>query len=351
MDDLDEEDKEIKNLLAGIMTVAMILTSVIVVPQDAKAADGNGIDQSGTYAIADYWTETTKTAPVKDGYVFAGWYAKEGDDFVAIDESELNNEVVASMTAYPKFVPDEVLSVKTQMGTKGNKTSLRLLSSVDSTEYQYVGFIYQLGSGNVGNKKMDKVYSGIKLSQDSEEVVKPSEEFSTESQYFVAVNITNIASKNFETVIYARPYWITMDGTKVMGLARNNRVEDKVNDYVSVPVNLLTDGKAPAGIAAGQIEITYNTANYDVVVVDDKEVDFGKVFAEMEVGVNEEKGTINIVGNAATVNENVAADGIFANIRFVKSDNATSDALDFAVKTTSFCDWDEKMIDANIFVR
>ena len=49
-------------------------------PQDAKAADGELIDQSGTYAIADYWSETTKKAPTKDGYVFGGWYAKEGDN-------------------------------------------------------------------------------------------------------------------------------------------------------------------------------------------------------------------------------------------------------------------------------
>ena len=339
-----------KKVLAGILTIALAISSISVM---AYAEDNNNqlIDESGSYAIGDYWSETTKKAPTKDGYVFGGWYVKDGDNFVAIKESELNNENVKSMTAYPKFVPDEVLSVKTQMGTKGKKTSLRLLSTVDSTEYQYVGFMYQLGSGNVGNKKMDKVYSGIQPSKDSEDVLVPSEEFCATSEYFVAADISNIAERNFDTVIYARPYWITMDGTKVMGLARNNRVEDKVNDYVSVPVNLLTDGKAPAAIAAGQIEITYNTANYDVVVVDDKEVDFGKVFAEMEVGVNEEKGTINIVGNAATVNENVAADGIFVNIRFVKSDNAASDALDFEVKTTSFCDWEEKMIDANIFVR
>ena len=341
-----------KKILAGCLTVALLISGMVVMPQNVKAAEDNQlIDESGTYAISDYWTESTKKAPTKEGFVFGGWYTKDGENFVAIKESELDNENVKSMTAYPKFVPDEVLSVKTQMGTKGSKTSLRLLSTVDSTEYQYVGFLYQLGSGNVGNKKMDKVFSAIQPNKDSEEVLVPSKEFCETSEYFVAVNITNIGENNFDTVIYARPYWITMDGTKVMGLARNNRVEDKVNDYVSVPVNLLTDGKAPAGIAAGQIEITYNTANYDVVVVDDKEVDFGRVFAEMEVGVNEEKGTINIVGNAATVDKNVVADGIFANIRFVKTDNATSDALDFTVKTTSFCDWAETMIDTNIFVR
>ena len=340
-----------KKLLAGCMAVALLVSGLFVMPQDAKAADDNGIDQSGTYGIADYWSETTKKAPVKDGYVFAGWYAKEGDEFVAIEESQLSNEAVANMTAYPKFVPDEVLSVKTQMGTKGNKTSLRLLSSVDSTEYQYVGFMYQLGSGTVGNKRMDKVYSKVQPNQEVAEYVYPSDVFGEDSEYFVAVNITNIGSKNFDTVIYARPYWITMDGTKVMGLARNNRVVDKTNDYVSMPVNILTDGKAPAEVAAGQVVITYNTANYNVVVSEDAKIDFGKLFDEMEVGINEEKGTISIVGNVSKVNENIVADGIFANIRFVKADGATSDALDFTVKTASFCDWDEKMIDSNLFVR
>ena len=344
-----------KKILSACLVAALVVSGVFMTPKNANAAGGDElIDKSGSYVIGDYWSEATKKAPIKDGHVFGGWYAKEGDSFVAIQESELNDATVKAMTAedaYPKFVPDEVLSVKTQMGIKGNKTSLRLLSSVDSTEYQYVGFMYQLGSGNLGNKRMDKVYSKIQPSQVSEDVVYPSDTFAEESRYFVAVNITNIASKNFETTIYARPYWITMDGTKVMGLARNNRVEDKVNDYVSMPINLLTDGKTPAEVAAGQIVITYNTANYDVVVSEDTKIDFGRLFDEMEVGINEEKGTINIVGNISTVNENVTADGIFANIRFVKADDATSDALDFAVTTASFCDWNENMIDTNLFVR
>ena len=341
-----------KKLLAGCLAAAMLISTMFVMPQNVQAADDNQlIDESGTYAIGDYWSAKTKKAPTKEGFVFGGWYAKEGDNFVAISESELTDETVKSMEAYPKFVPDEVLSVKTQMGTKGKKTSLRLLSTVDSSEYQYVGFMYQLGSGSVGNKKMDKVYSVIQPNKDSADTLSPTSEFCATSKYFVAADVTNIADRNFDSVIYARPYWVTMDGTKVMGLARNNRVVDKVNDYTSVPVNLLTDGKAPAGVAAGQVQITYNTANYDVVVVDDNKIDYGKVFEEMEVGINEENGTINIVGNAATVNKNVTADGIFANIRFVKAADATSEDLDFAITSTSFCDWDEKMIDTNLFVR
>ena len=91
--------------------------------------------------------------------------------------------------------------------------------------------------------------------------------------------------------------------------------------------------------------------NYDVVVSEDAKIDYGRLFDEMEVGINEEKGTINIVGNTSTVDKNVLADGIFANIRFEKVDGATSDALDFTVKTASFCDWNENMIETNLFVR
>ena len=312
-------------------------------------------DETGSYVIGDYWSAKTKKVPTKDGYVFGGWYKKDGNKFVALNESELSDEVVKNMKAqdaYPKFVPVEVLSVKTQLGKLDSETSLRLLSTVDSKDYQKVGFVYQLGSRTAAEKEMSRVYSAIKLSKSSDEVVYPYEEFDNASKYFIALDVNNISSKSFASIVYARPYWVTMDGTKVMGLARNNRVEDKENNYLSVPVNLLTDGKKPAELAVGKIEITYNTDNYDVVVTGNNKVDFGKVLPEMACSVNEKMGTIKIVGNAVTANENVAAEGIFANIRFVKSSNATSDDLDFTIKTKSFCNWDEKMLDTkNIFIR
>lgn len=309
-------------------------------------------DESGAYKISDYWSETAKKAPTKKDYVFGGWYKKEGNKFVAIKESELSNDVVKNMIAYPKFVPAEVLSVKTQLGQSDTETSLRLLSTIDSTNYKKVGFEYQLGSRAVADKEMSKVYTAIKTSKTSDTLLYPYNEFSPISKYFIALDVNNISSKSFASIIYARPYWITMDGTKVMGLARNNRVEDKTNNYLSVPINLLTDGKIPAALAVGKMEITYNTDNYDVVVVGNNKLDSGKVLPEMAYSVNERTGTIRIVGNAITANENILADGIFANIRFVKASDAKSDDLDFTIETTQFCNWEEQYLGTNnLFVQ
>ncbi len=310
-------------------------------------------DESGAYTICDYWSESTKKTPTKKGYVFGGWYKKDGNNFTPIKESELSNDIVKNMTtadAYPKFVPVEVLSVKTQLGQSDKETSLRLLSTIDSNNYQKVGFEYQLGSRAVADKEMNKVYTAIKPSKTIDTLLYPQNEFSSASRYFIALDVNNISNKSFASIIYARPYWITMDGTKVMGLARNNRVEDKTNNYLSVPINLLTDGKASAALAVGKIEITYNTDNYDVV--GNNKLDSGKVLPEMSYSVNERTGTIKIVGNAIVANENVLADGIFANIRFVKVSDAKSDDLDFSIETTKFCNWEEQYLGTNnIFVQ
>lgn len=328
-----------------------VFTGIVVLPETVKAADVVDYDETGAYVINDYWTEETKKVPVKEGYVFGGWYKKDGDSFVAINESELSDDIVKSMTAtdaYPKFVPAEVLSVKTQLGTSDTETSLRLVSTIDSEKYQKVGFEYQLGSRVVADKEMTSVYSTIKKSKTNDEILYPSTTFVTVSKYFIALDVNNISDKSFASIVYARPYWVTMDGTKVMGLARNNRVEDKKNDYLSVPINLLTDGKTPAGVAAGKIQITYNAQNYDVVSVDSiYKVDAGRMLPEMEYYVDEFTGTISFVGNASTVDQNVIADGLYANIRFVKAAGATSDALDFSIYESVFCNWAEKILKEN----
>lgn len=312
-----------------------------------EVVDETYFDESGTYQISDYWSEEAKKVPVKEGYIFGGWYKKNGDNFVALNESELSNGIVKNMSAtdaYPKFVPAEVLSVKTQFGTSDTETSLRLVSTIDSEKYQKVGFEYQLGSRAVQDYEMSRVYSAIKKSKTSGETLYPKTTFVEASEYFIALDVNNISSNSFASIVYARPYWITMDGTKVMGLARNNRVEDKTYNYISVPINVLSDGKAPAGMAAGKIQITYNAENYDVVSVD------GRLLPEMKHWVDEALQTITFVGNAKTVNNDIEANGLLFNIRFVKSEDATSDDLDFSIDTSGFCNWSEEMLDADALV-
>ena len=78
-----------KKLLAGCLALAMLVSTMLVMSKNVQAADNNQlIDESGNYAISDYWTAKTKKAPTKDGYVFGGWYVKDGDNFVALNEWE-----------------------------------------------------------------------------------------------------------------------------------------------------------------------------------------------------------------------------------------------------------------------
>jgi hypothetical protein len=338
------KNKIITSCLIGVLA----LSGIMVTPITVKAADEVYYDTTGTYKMADYWTESKKQVPVLKDYVFGGWYAKDGEKYVPLNENALTNETVKDITAYPKFVPAEVLSVKTQLGKSDTETSLRLVSTVDSKDYQKVGFEVQLGSRDIVNKEMTRVYSGIKKSKTDTTVLEPDTTFVTASEYFIAVDISNISDKSYASIVYARAYWETMDGTTVMGLARNNRVEDKTNNYISVPVNLLTDGATPAMVAGGKIQVTYNSDAYKVV---GSTVDAGRVLSEIAYFIDEDAGTITFAGNATKVDKNIIADGLYVNVRFVKKNENAGD-LNFAVKTdaTSFCNWIEELIDSKAVV-
>lgn len=344
-----------KKLLAGFLVAALVISGIMTMPEKVDAASPTSVyyDEEGAYKMGDYWSEESKKVPMLDGYVFGGWFEKNQDGtYSALKKDNLTNDSVQSITAYAKFVPADVLSVKTQLATETTdgttKAFLRLLSTTDSPDYQKVGFEYQLGSKTVAEKEMTKIYSAIRPSNSSTSILYPNTSFVETSNYFIALDVNNIGESSFASIVYARAYWITEDGTKVMGLARNNRVEDKQekNDYISAGVTLLTDGIAPASVAAGKVVMTYNTTDYDVVVVDGAyKVDTGRLLSEMNYHVNEDAGTITFVGNASNVDEGIIADGLYANVRFVNT-TKNGAALDFEVKTTStmFCDWLETVI-------
>lgn len=343
-----------KKLLAGFMAIVFALSGIVIGPKKADAANVTDVyyDDAGTYKISDYWSKKEKKVPVLDGYVFGGWFQKNTDNnYSALREENLTDESVKTIVACAKFVPADVLSVKTQLATETTngttKAFLRLLSTTDSKNYKKVGFEYQLGSRAVADKEMTRIYSAIKPSKSSTEILKPNTSFVSASEYFIALDINNISESSFASIVYARAYWVTMDGTKVMGLARNNRVEDKQNDYTSASVTLLTDGLAPATVAAGKVVMTYNTTDYDV-----HKVDTGKLLTEMDYHVDESAGTITFVGNAKTVGDNILADGLYANVRFKKTTNKADASLNFETQTSSamFCDWSEDIV-SNISVQ
>ena len=329
--------KKTRNIVIGLMAVAAIVAGTLLIPKTAKAEEVTvgEIVYDNSYKMTSYWTEDgTKTAPTKTGYVFGGWYEKTGEEtFEALTSS--------STTAYAKFVPDYVLSVRAQNedGTKSGDgvTSVRVLSSVDSEKYQNVGFDIWLANkkqltmtdSNEAPLITTKAFRNIMVGEDT---VSATSTFGSASNYFVVWRLDNILDVNDSKIIYVRPYWITLDGTKVEGLAKYVHIEDEYKGYVNIPVNLMT-GEA---IAAGVVNMEYS----DMTFVG---FEAGRLLKEMEVNYGTD-GIIRMVGNAGTVNEKIYADGIYANLRFVKPDTTDPNTLIEEAEKADFSNWDEETL-------
>lgn len=351
----------VRKLVAGTLAVGMIVAGMVIVPKEADAAvvvDQVIYEEYAKTDMEKYWTTSSKKAPVMEGYVFGGWFQEASDESadnvekltspdgnttkscIPLTESELTEGVPEK--AYAKFVPAQVLSVKAQnlAGTteKTETTYVRVISSLDSKNYQKVGFDIWLANQVQLFKndeeqtplETDKIYDGLLVGDEKRHA---TEIFGGVSKYVSVWQLTGINNSNFSKIIYVRPYWITMDGTKVEGLAKYVHIEDDYNQYISVPVNLLTGDE----VAAGALNLKYDT-----------ELEFvgfeaGRLLPEMNYSHNESSKTIKMIGNAKEVSDTVYADGIYANLRFKKPSEDTNFEID---KTSiQFYNWDEEPVD------
>lgn len=337
--------KKRRNLMIGFIAVAVILSGSIMISKTASAEeivvpaqnDIIYVKDETKYDIKKYWSESEKKAPVRKGYVFAGWYEDTNESETSVLTEE---EAKTATEAWAKFVPDYVLSVKAQneegtaLGDKKNN-STRVLSSVDSDKYLNVGFDIWLA-----NKKQlvdadtktaplitDRAYTNIMV---GEKTVSATDTFGAASKYFVVWRLDNIADVNDGKIIYVRPYWVTMDGTTVYGLAKYVHIEDEYLDYISVPVNLMT-GEA---IAAGVVEMEYSGLTF---------VGFetGRLLKEMAANYATD-GIVRMAGNAENEEQEVFADGIYANLRFVKPGNTDPNTLIEMPEDADFANWEER---------
>lgn len=347
-----------KKIVTVFLAAAMVVSCISVSSMKTEAAyayeDKIQYLREG-YDIRDYWNEdsTKRIAPVKEGYVFGGWYADDDG------EQPLTEETAKTATeAFAKFVPAYVLSVKAQIDadTKeakdGKDASMRVISSIDSRNYKKVGFdillanripIYQTNeAGESKPLETEKIYTGLKVG-DSEPYA-PSAIFGTMSEFLSVWRLDGIKDVNDAKIINVTPYWITLDGTKVEGLGKYVHVEDGYLGYVSVPINLKTENQ----IAAGALQMTYPSSELEVVNVECNDAN-----TEIAYRDDNQAGTIKFVGNAVHVNESMAKGGIYANIRFqVKSTGTYKGAgsgtfLNFEVTKEQFCDWKESTVAAD----
>lgn len=338
--------KLLKGVSVALVAVMVIGAGVVTYSNEAQAAIPTDtqwvtVATSNTYASEK---EAPKAADcgLSEGYLFAGWYtAKDGEVY--------SENVPANATA--KFVPAYILGVKSQVAYPSGNTFatdvkeasenvyLRLVSAVDSTTYKEVGFnITAMTHGaqkeSQWNTKDNKTTVYSKLTQEGDDV-EADAVFGAGAQYFFSYTVRKIPNKdNFDTAFYATPYWVTMDGTKVTGLAKYVHVEDYYKNLISVPVYLNSSTKAAAGIAT--------------VAFDDNSLDFygyenGKLFEE-GIAADHKNGTVKCVANVSTLADK-EVNGMFINLRFeIKKPEVKTFTFDVTAANEDFCNIEEKLI-------
>lgn len=176
--------------------------------------------------ISEYREGNEYTYPEEIGYVFAGWY--EDASF----KKPLRSDVTSGW-AYAKFVDAEVLEAKYQIALDttmdSEETSLRLVTTVDSTYYRNVGFVLRVDGVDSKPCVSDTVYETIIGKKDGQTYTYyPDKTFDNTSKYFMIHEVTEIPKGVFETDITIRPRWTTMDGTVVYGSSRVMNIYENI---------------------------------------------------------------------------------------------------------------------------
>ncbi len=359
-----EEWKGEKNIMkktlhfARLLMAAVMLSGLWTAPMAVSAKSGIPdmvIYDNQRFQMSDYWqVDGEKAAPVLPGYVFGGWYEDDQGACPLTEVTAAGYEKNTGKRAYAKFVPAYVLSVKAQnkSGTRGSeeKTDIRIMTSVDSGKYQNVGITLLLDNKiDRSPNPTQRVYTGVEVTEEGKTTVfSPTQVFGTASELIAGWRLINIAQKNYSKILYVRPYWTTMDGTRVEGLAKYVHVEDGYKNLVSVPVNLMTNPLSENAIAAGALKVTCNDDRfefYDVQVVEN-----GKIFAKLDY--HADGNAVKFVGTVAGVGKVAAPDGIMASVRFrLKAGQVYTCGEDshlvFTVSEEDFRNWDEKPVTVN----
>lgn len=223
-----------KKKISVLLLTAMFAGCGIFSPQlraDATEETSSSVTKEYISDISQYRQTGGYTCPSKDGYVFGGWYSDE----------TLNTPLATTQTtggAYAKYVPADVLSVKfqsTMAGTITNDKDIRLITTVDSLNYSAVGFsVKNLSHQNQPFEKASStVYTTIKGNGDT----YTPDVFHQSSKFFMTICFTGITADKFEQQLYVEPYWITLDGTKVIGNTRRSKIWDIINNNSNVVLN------------------------------------------------------------------------------------------------------------------
>ena len=226
-------NKKINRMISVVLCIIFLSASILnftvsYAADEQELLDGKFIIYENCTDLSQY-RGTAKTAPEKSGYVFAGWYEKNGSAYQPLNEKETDEK----STAYAKYVDENVLQVKGQLKADttevSTSTDLRMVTTVDSLNYGYVGFNVTI-KGKTVECHTDTVYRTINAYVDNQGVVYNPDTFSKASGYFMTHRITGIPNREFATTITIEPVWKTLDGTVVKGIKREISIYKHLED-------------------------------------------------------------------------------------------------------------------------
>lgn len=374
------KNEVMKRLVVGILTFSVAVSGIVLVPAEAKA-DGSDVVQYQKVDATDFADKIANhEAPACDmeqlpadasGYLFGGWFKYIDEDTVG-EAIKTATAVGDDEDVYAKFVPARLTGVSCQIGVNAESagtTNLRVVSTVDSTDYKAVGFnvygretdengtydwtMYEYKEDNTNKAQSTKVYSGLqtyKYDAGEEAIVpdvvkKPEDIFGTDAAgfKFTTMSLSEIAKDYYGTTIVIKPYWITLDGTYVEGTGEFNRVNDSPNittepNIVNISVNL----KEASEIAAGMLSVTY-PEGFEYV-----EAECGRVFGEMQFAPDKDNKKITCVGNVTKIGNSENPEDVYVNLRFkTTGDSLEAGSSEFvvAVPTNGFCNITETIVD------
>ena len=244
----------LKKFFAIALVLSMISQMIPVSMYETKAADTSETVASGQeytnietdvkfklYKDISQYRGTDKTYPKKEGYIFAGWYTGVTEAAKDSLATPISTDTTSG-SAWAKFVPEEVLSVKAQVShditsvSENQTVKLRLVTTVDSMRYNEVGFKIKFNGSETENPYgSQEVYNEITVADDygRKWTETPSDAFHKASIRFATVKITGFTKALFTTYELAvTPYWITKDGTTVTGVSRERiLVSDDMMTY------------------------------------------------------------------------------------------------------------------------
>ena len=356
--------KSIRAIAISTAAVAMVVAGILgtgVGSIAAKSTEETDVVKYVEYTedISSYLNNNTApeyptSEPIGFGYLFGGWYDKNGDVYTAIkNTTDFANK---TGTVVAKFVPAQTLSVKCQnwAGTKAGDSDVivRVISAVDSTNYSGYGFeISRITDGvekALGTYEAKEVYSKFNYydtAEDTEpDTYVPSQIFGKAAEKYISCTVGYIPAEHHSTIINIKPYWITLDGTTVYGLSKFAHVEDGYLGYVNVPINLnilSADNASSAGILSVK-------SDDGLTFVGTDEIECGKVFDEMEFNVLSD-GTIKCAGNTSDISEKNEMD-IYINLKFLRKDIDTdapiaNEFYTFTVTGEDFCNGNEVFLE------